>query len=138
MTAVTFGWTGSLIGMAALTVGMSGVLEGGYFGIGNTGGLVMTGFTLLDLLAVYIGNLFAGSVFGVMAVATGGFFLMLGMIEGCWFRLGGGVNGGLQGDFRGAFVGGHGVTGKSQPQCQGKCCGVHYGFFHFFPLVIKI
>lgn len=109
MTAVAFGGTGSFFGMTALTVGMGGIFEGRYFSISNTGSLVMTGLALLDLLAVYIGNLFAGSVLGVMAITTGSFFLMLGVIEGSWFWLGSGVNGGLQGDICGAFVGCHGV-----------------------------
>jgi len=133
MTAVTFGRTGTLIGMAALAVGMSGILEGRNFGIGDAGSLVVAGLTFLDLLAVYIGNLFAGSVFGMMTVGAGGFFLMLGMVEGCWFWLGSGIFGRLQGDFRGAFVGSHGVRGKSQAQCQGKGCGVDYSFFHHVP-----
>lgn len=133
MTLVTFGRTSPFSGMAALAVGMGGILEGCYLGIGDAGGLVVAALTFLDLLAIHIGDLFAGGVLGVMTITAGRHFLMFGMVEGGWFWLGGGIFGSLQGDFGGAFVGSHGVRGKSQAQCQGKGCGVDYGFFHHVP-----
>jgi hypothetical protein len=119
--------------MATLAVVVGGILEGGEFFVCHSGRFIMAGFAFLNLLTIDIRNFFAGSIFGMMALTTGNFLLMLGVIEGGWFCLGGGINGSLQGEFGRAFVGGNTIGGQAQTQCQSKDSSIDYGFIHRFP-----